>query len=334
MYRLAATLDPGLATARLARRPSPRWRWPASRRVGEFHYLHHGPGGRPYDDPNAMGDAVLGRRARGRRAHHAARHLLPARRDRPGPPNEVQQRFTDGDGRAWAARAAASATLARRPRSASAPRSTPSAPSPPEEMADRRRVGGRAGRAAARPRVSEQPAENEACLAAYGRTPVEVLAAAGAARRALHRRPRHPPDRRRRRGPRVARPRVLLPDDRARPGRRHRSRGRARRRRRGAVPGLGLPRGDRPVRGGAGGGARRAAGHRRPRPPPCQRPAGGGHVGRRALARLGRRRSPRCRGAGRPHRRRPRQRPPGRRRTRPPRRGGGVRRRRRPTCAT
>ena len=26
--------------------------------VGEFHYLHHAPGGRPYDDPNAMGEAL------------------------------------------------------------------------------------------------------------------------------------------------------------------------------------------------------------------------------------------------------------------------------------
>jgi hypothetical protein len=23
--------------------------------VGEYHYLHHAPGGRPYADPNAMG---------------------------------------------------------------------------------------------------------------------------------------------------------------------------------------------------------------------------------------------------------------------------------------
>ncbi|MGA8246240.1 MAG: amidohydrolase family protein, partial [Nocardioides sp.] len=27
--------------------------------VGEFHYLHHQPDGTPYDDPNAMGVAVL-----------------------------------------------------------------------------------------------------------------------------------------------------------------------------------------------------------------------------------------------------------------------------------
>jgi formiminoglutamate deiminase len=27
--------------------------------VGEFHYLHHSPGGRPYSNPNAMGEALI-----------------------------------------------------------------------------------------------------------------------------------------------------------------------------------------------------------------------------------------------------------------------------------
>jgi hypothetical protein len=27
--------------------------------VGEFHYLHHQPGGHPYADPNAMGRALV-----------------------------------------------------------------------------------------------------------------------------------------------------------------------------------------------------------------------------------------------------------------------------------
>ena len=40
-------------------RPSGRWRWRASPRVGEFHYLHHGPGGARYEDPNALGLAVI-----------------------------------------------------------------------------------------------------------------------------------------------------------------------------------------------------------------------------------------------------------------------------------
>ena len=26
--------------------------------VGEFHYLHHGPGGTPYSNPNAMSEAL------------------------------------------------------------------------------------------------------------------------------------------------------------------------------------------------------------------------------------------------------------------------------------
>src|SRR5262249_43732577 len=56
MYALAARLDPdgyrGLATAVYAELVLAGWTC-----VGEFHYLHHGPGGAPYDDPNAMGAA-------------------------------------------------------------------------------------------------------------------------------------------------------------------------------------------------------------------------------------------------------------------------------------
>ena len=32
--------------------------------VGEFHYVHHDEAGNPYSDPNAMGRALIGRRAR------------------------------------------------------------------------------------------------------------------------------------------------------------------------------------------------------------------------------------------------------------------------------
>ena len=47
--------------------------------------------------------------------------------------------------------------------------------------------------------LSEQVAENDACLEAYGVTPTRLLADARRARPADHRGPRHPPDRRRRR---------------------------------------------------------------------------------------------------------------------------------------
>ena len=48
--------------------------------VGEFHYLHHAPGGRPYADPNAMGARADRGGDRGRHPAHPAGHLLPGRR--------------------------------------------------------------------------------------------------------------------------------------------------------------------------------------------------------------------------------------------------------------
>ena len=44
MYEVAARLDPD-RTSRWPARRSPRWRWPGITCVGEFHYLHHAPGG-------------------------------------------------------------------------------------------------------------------------------------------------------------------------------------------------------------------------------------------------------------------------------------------------
>ncbi|HEX7536240.1 MAG TPA: amidohydrolase family protein, partial [Dermatophilaceae bacterium] len=56
MYAVAAQLDPdsylALATATYA-----EMALAGVTAVGEFHYLHHAPGGAPYDDPNAMGEA-------------------------------------------------------------------------------------------------------------------------------------------------------------------------------------------------------------------------------------------------------------------------------------
>ena len=321
MYRLAATLTPD-SYQRLATATFAEMALAGITTVGEFHYLHHGPGGQPYDDPNAMGHALVAAAADGRCAADAARHVLPARRDRPAAERgaaALLRRRRGGVGRAGVGRGLVGHVV--RP----AARSTPSVPS------RRRRWGSWArGRtsgahrctptsASSRPRTRTAPpptagrpsrswpaaglvGERFTAVHATHLTATDVTALGGALR-------------------------LLLPDDRAGPGRRDRALGRARRGRRGAVPRVRLPRGDRPVRGGAGGGARCPAGHRRPRPPHRRRPPGRGHGGRRAVARLGRRRSPSRRRAGRPHRRRPRQRPPGRRRTRPPRRGGRVRRR-------
>jgi cytosine/adenosine deaminase-related metal-dependent hydrolase len=58
MYALAEGLDPdrylALASAALG-----EMALAGITLAGEFHYLHHGPGGVPYDDPNEMGRALV-----------------------------------------------------------------------------------------------------------------------------------------------------------------------------------------------------------------------------------------------------------------------------------
>ena len=110
--------------------------------------------------------------------------------------------------------------------------------------------------------LSEQVAENDACRDAYAVTPTALLADCGALgprTTAVHATHLSPADvRAARRGRQL---RLLLPDHRARPRRRHRPVPRAARRRRAADARLRQPRGDRPVRGDARGRARRAARH-------------------------------------------------------------------------
>jgi formiminoglutamate deiminase len=177
MYRLAATLTPD-SYQRLAAATFAEMALAGITTVGEFHYLHHGPGGRAYDDANAMGDALLAAAAEaGVRMTLLDTCYLHGGIGRP--PNEVQQRFSDGDAERWAARAAAVAVG-----SSSAVRAGAAVHSvravAPEEMGI---VAGWADERGAplHAHVSEQPAENEDCTTAYGRTPVEVLAAAGLA---------------------------------------------------------------------------------------------------------------------------------------------------------
>ena len=58
MYVLAESLDPDTYLA-LARAVYREMAAAGVTSVGEFHYLHHGPGGKPYGDPNVMGDALI-----------------------------------------------------------------------------------------------------------------------------------------------------------------------------------------------------------------------------------------------------------------------------------
>ncbi|HEX2416319.1 MAG TPA: formimidoylglutamate deiminase [Thermoleophilaceae bacterium] len=174
MYAVAERLDPENYLA-LARATYAEMALAGITTVGEFHYVHHGPGGTPYDDPNEMGRALIAA------ANDAGIRLTLIdccylHGGIGAPPEKAQRRFSDDSPEAWVSRV--------------------------DELAEDEsvRIGAAihsmravdpdaaaivAGWAAERERplhahVSEQRAENEACLAAYGRTPTALLADAGA----------------------------------------------------------------------------------------------------------------------------------------------------------
>ena len=136
--------------------------------VGEFHYLHHQPDGTPYDDPNAMGHALLeAARTAGLRITLLDTCYLTAGIGRPV--EGVQRRFSDGDVDGWSARVDALVTTdgarigAAYHSVRAVPRDQMRAPDPsPLHI-----------------HLSEQVAENEQCVAAYGLTPTQVFAEAG-----------------------------------------------------------------------------------------------------------------------------------------------------------
>lgn len=169
MYARAATLTPDEYFA-LATRVYQEMRATGVTAVGEFHYLHHQPDGTPYEDPNEMGRALLAA------ADEAGIRicLLDTCYISSGfgqAPDGVQRRFSDGDADRWAERVAAFED----PRVGVAIHSVRAVPR--EQLATVVKV------ADGRPlhvHLSEQVAENEQCLAAYGMTPTQVLAEAGA----------------------------------------------------------------------------------------------------------------------------------------------------------
>ncbi|HEY2057505.1 MAG TPA: formimidoylglutamate deiminase [Amycolatopsis sp.] len=168
MYNLAARLDPD-SYYRLARGVYAEMVLAGYTSVGEFHYLHHAPGGKPYASPNAMGEAL----------REAAREagirltLLDTCYLAGGigvPPDEVQQRFSDGSAERWAERVSALEEDTGF-RVGGAIHSVRAVPGDHLSEVDK-------GVPADRPlhvHLSEQRAENEQCLAAYGMTPTELL---------------------------------------------------------------------------------------------------------------------------------------------------------------
>jgi formiminoglutamate deiminase len=174
MYQVAAALDPD-GYLELARAVYAEMALAGITAVGEFHYLHHDPAGRPYADPNQMGEALV--EAAGQAGVRLT--LIDACYLRAGldgqPLAGTQLRFGDGDGDAWAERAGA---LRERPgmRVAAGIHSVravdPAAMATVAAWAAERR-------APLHLHLSEQRAENQACLAATGRTPTALAESAG-----------------------------------------------------------------------------------------------------------------------------------------------------------
>lgn len=186
MYRVAAQLDPD-SYYRLARATYAEMVLAGYTSVSEFHYLHHGPGGTPYDDPNAMGHALI------QAAHDAGISITLLDtcylHGGLGPGgylelDEVQKRFADRDVSAWAERVSGlwqddgvSIGVAAHSVRALTPRELGEIAHAAPHLWQRR--------SATHVHLSEQPAENEATVAHFGRTPTQLLADCGLVDHAL-----------------------------------------------------------------------------------------------------------------------------------------------------
>ncbi len=185
MYQVAGALEPDSYLA-LARAVYAEMALAGVTCVGEFHYLHHAAGGARYADPNQMGRVLIEAAAQaGLRITLLDTCYLSGGLSAEGSPEDlsgVQLRFGDGDGARWAERVSALGAdehglLEPHARAGVAIHSVRAVP--PGQM---RPViaWSHAFGAPLHAHLSEQPAENEACLAAYGVTPAHLLDRAGA----------------------------------------------------------------------------------------------------------------------------------------------------------
>ncbi len=142
--------------------------------VGEFHYLHHRPDGGTYDDPNELSWQIV-RAADAVGIRLVLLEVFYARAGAGLPPLPEQRRFCDRDVDAFLARV--EAVRARGVTVGIAPHSVRAV------ERDHIRVLAEYAHAHGLPlhvHVSEQPRENEECIAEHGCTPMQLLADVGA----------------------------------------------------------------------------------------------------------------------------------------------------------
>jgi formiminoglutamate deiminase len=172
MYAVASALDPdryyelALATYR-------EMTAAGITAVGEFHYVHHREGGSPYDDANAMGLAVIAA-ARDAGLRIALLDACYLSSGFGAPPDGVQLRFSDGSAAAWAARVSTLSVDDPHVVVGAAIHSVRAVPA-----TDLKTVASALPDSPLHIHLSEQPAENTACIEAYGVTPTGLLAEHG-----------------------------------------------------------------------------------------------------------------------------------------------------------
>ncbi|MEV7274472.1 formimidoylglutamate deiminase [Streptomyces bacillaris] len=170
MYQVASRLTPD-SYFDLARATYAEMALAGITAVGEFHYLHHAPGGTPYADPNAMGEALIAAAAEaGIRITLLDTAYLAAGFGEP--PNRHQLRFSDTTADAWAERA----SLLKGGGHALIGAAIHSVRAVPADQLATVARWAEEREAPLHVHLSEQLAENDACLAAHGRTPTRLLA--------------------------------------------------------------------------------------------------------------------------------------------------------------
>ncbi|WP_406420210.1 formimidoylglutamate deiminase [Streptomyces sp. NBC_00842] len=145
--------------------------------VGEFHYLHHAPGGAPYNNPNAMGEALIAAAdAAGIRITLLDTAYLAAgfgqRAGQYREPDQHQLRFSDTTADAWAERA----SLLKGSDHALIGAAVHSVRAVPAGQLATVAKWAEERQAPLHVHLSEQTAENDACQAAHGCSPTRLLA--------------------------------------------------------------------------------------------------------------------------------------------------------------
>jgi formiminoglutamate deiminase len=178
MYRACERLEPD-SYRRLARAVFAEMASAGVSCVGEFHYLHHQLDGRQYSDPNEMGMSLL-----------AAADDVGIRItlldtlylhggfgvDGYNAPVGTQRRFSDGSAGAWANRIDRLPTGSMHRTGAAIHSVRAVDPQSMQLVAD----WAATQQSPLHAHVSEQVAENEACSAHHGRSPIALLAESGA----------------------------------------------------------------------------------------------------------------------------------------------------------